>query len=65
MAFGFGTHFCVGAPLARLEARVAFELILQRLDRIERVPEELEYPASLIVRGPNRLRLRFAARDGG
>ncbi len=65
VAFGFGTHFCVGAPLARLEARVAFELILQRLDRIERVPEELEYPASLIVRGPKRLRLRFAARDSG
>ena len=65
VAFGFGTHFCVGAPLARLEARVAFELILQRLDQIEQVPEELEYPANLIVRGPERLRLRFSARDAG
>ena len=62
VAFGLGTHFCVGAPLARLEARVAFELILQRLDGIERVPEQLEFPANLIVRGPERLRLRFTAR---
>ena len=62
LAFGLGTHFCVGAPLARLEARVAFELILQRLDGIERVPEQLEFPANLIVRGPERLRLRFTAR---
>ena len=35
---------------------------LQRLDCIERVPEQLEFPANLIVRGPERLRLRFTAR---
>jgi cytochrome P450 len=36
IAFGFGIHFCVGAPLARLEARVALGLVLDRLPRLRR-----------------------------
>jgi cytochrome P450 len=35
LGFGLGRHFCVGAPLAKLEARVMFEELLPRLDRIE------------------------------
>jgi cytochrome P450 len=35
IAFGFGPHLCLGASLARLEARVMFEELLPRLDRIE------------------------------
>ncbi|MEZ4554565.1 MAG: cytochrome P450 [Dehalococcoidia bacterium] len=35
LAFGLGPHFCLGAPLARLEAQVAFGSLLARFDRIE------------------------------
>jgi cytochrome P450 len=37
LAFGHGIHFCVGAPLARLEARVALPMMLEQLRDIQRV----------------------------
>ena len=40
MAFGHGVHFCLGAPLARLEARVALRLLLQRYRDIEVAADE-------------------------
>jgi cytochrome P450 len=38
LSLGHGIHFCIGAPLARLEARIAFEVLFERLGEIERVP---------------------------
>ena len=38
VAFGFGTHFCLGASLARLELRVMFEELLRRMPDMELVP---------------------------
>jgi cytochrome P450 family 142 subfamily A polypeptide 1 len=38
VAFGFGTHFCLGASLARLEIRVMFEELLQRLPDLRLAP---------------------------
>jgi cytochrome P450 len=39
LAFGHGIHFCVGAPLARLEASIALPLLLEQLPELRRVPE--------------------------
>ena len=37
LAFGHGVHFCVGAPLARLEARIALPMLLEQLRGLRRV----------------------------
>ncbi len=62
LAFGHGIHYCLGAPLARLEARIALGAMLERMATIARVPEvELERLPSLIVYGPKRLPITFTA----
>ncbi len=60
IAFGFGPHFCLGAPLARLEAKVAFRALLQRFTHFElAVPRaELTWRRSQSVRGLTALPLR-------
>jgi cytochrome P450 len=62
LAFGHGLHFCLGAPLARLEAQIAFETVLRRLPELTlAVPvEELAYRPSTIMRGLEALPVRFA-----
>ncbi len=56
IAFGHGIHFCLGAPLARLEARIALGRMLERFPHIRRVEEtELEPLPSTIVFGVKHL----------
>lgn len=60
VAFGFGPHFCLGAPLARLEAKIAFRALLQRYSDMQlSVPRsELTWRRSQSVRGLTALPLR-------
>ena len=57
LAFGFGIHFCLGASLARMEARAAFEALIPELPTLERTGER-EYGDSYLFRGFRRLELR-------
>jgi cytochrome P450 len=61
LAFGFGNHFCLGASLARLEARVALEALLDELPVLRRREPGIEYVDSFLVRGPRSLPLLRAA----
>jgi cytochrome P450 len=58
MALGHGPHFCLGAPLARLEARVAIEALAARFRGFERLSGELDYGAALVTRRLERLPIR-------
>ena len=62
IAFGFGTHFCLGAALARLEIEVFFKRLLKRVDRIERIEgtPQVEMP-NAFVHGLREAHLAFIA----
>jgi pimeloyl-[acyl-carrier protein] synthase len=51
LGFGVGIHFCIGAPLVRLEAEVVFETILRRFPNISLATETLEWQEHPIFRG--------------
>ncbi len=60
LAFGHGIHYCLGAPLARLEAKIALGAMLERFESVSRVPGiVLERQPSLIVYGAKRVPIRF------
>ena len=56
IAFGHGVHFCVGAALARLEGRIAFEVLTQRIPNMRLVPDQqFAYTFSLIFYGHKQI----------
>ncbi len=62
VAFGFGTHFCLGAWLARLEIRVMFEELLRRMPDWDLVdPDEPKIMPATFARAYDRIHIRFTA----
>ncbi len=51
VSFGYGSHFCVGAPLARVEAQIAFTTLLRRLPDPQPEVDKPEWRGSFILRG--------------
>ncbi|MCA1609744.1 MAG: cytochrome P450 [Acidobacteria bacterium] len=64
LAFGLGVHFCLGAPLARLEGRIAIMTLLRRAPDLRlAVPDaSLRWRRGLVLRGLESLPVRFATR---
>jgi cytochrome P450 len=60
MTFGHGIHFCLGAPLARLEARIAAVRLTERLPGIRLLDGEPHWHDSLILRGVKSLPVQLA-----
>jgi pimeloyl-[acyl-carrier protein] synthase len=59
IAFGWGIHFCLGAPLARVEGQIAINTLVQRLPRLAFVSDTVEYRQSLTLRGLKALPVKF------
>ena len=59
LAFGIGSHFCLGANLARMEMRVAFHELLRRLPDMEYSRGGPEFRPSPLVRACTHMRVRF------
>jgi cytochrome P450 len=60
LAFSAGPHFCLGAPLARLEATIALKALATRLVAPELDPDSLVYKPNYNLRGPERLVIAFS-----
>ena len=59
LAFGWAAHFCFGAPLARIEAQIAFETLLSRFSTLESTGEQLAWRENLGLRGLKSLPLIY------
>jgi hypothetical protein len=60
LAFGFGIHFCLGAPLARVEGEIAFRSLVSRFRTLE-LAGEPEYRENIVLRGLSSLPVSFEA----
>ena len=57
VGFGFGVHFCLGAQLARLEAKLALEALFSRFPLLSRTDDPGTRIESIMARGPKTLPL--------
>ena len=59
LAFGYSTHFCLGAALARLEGRVVLDATLDRLGEWDVDEDGVEFVRTTTVRGPAKVPLTY------
>jgi cytochrome P450 family 142 subfamily A polypeptide 1 len=64
LAFGFGTHFCLGASLARLEIRLFLEELVRRVAGLRLVPDSVEEMPNAFVYGLRAARMELDFVDG-
>ncbi|HUO47160.1 MAG TPA: cytochrome P450 [Acidimicrobiia bacterium] len=60
VSFGHGIHHCLGAPLARLEARLGLTRLYQRFPHLEADLDSVTWRLSIVLRGPERLEVSLA-----
>jgi hypothetical protein len=59
VAFGYGIHFCLGAPLARIETQIAINTVLHRLPGLRLQTEDLEWHPTIVSRALKALPVAF------
>jgi len=59
VSFGAGIHYCIGAPLARLEGEIAFDALLSRLPGLSIATPELTWRPNVVLRGLQSLPVNF------
>ena len=59
IAFGFGIHFCLGAPLARVEGQLALGALMQRMPKLRLAGPDLQWRESSTLRGLKALPVEF------
>ena len=59
IAFGWGIHFCIGAPLARVEGQIAISSLVRKLPKLALATEKPEHRLSLTLRGLKTLPVSF------
>jgi cytochrome P450 PksS len=66
LSFGLGAHFCLGAPLARLEGQIAINTLLRRVPdlRLTVAPDRLRWRRGLLLRGLESLPVAFGTHAG-
>ena len=58
ISFGYGPHMCIGASLARIESRIAFECLFERFENLELLDKNPVWGRNLIFRGFDHLKLK-------
>jgi cytochrome P450 PksS len=62
LSFGMGIHYCLGAPLARLEGQIAIQTLVNRFPdlRLSKPAESLKWRTGVLMRGPKQLPVKLA-----